>query len=55
MIAQGLNNREDASRLVIAERTAEGVQSILNKLGFNVRTQIATGAVRRGLDAVTSA
>src|SRR6202011_5699007 len=49
LIAEGLTNREIASRLVIAERTAEGhVQSILNKLGFNARTQIATWAVRRG-------
>jgi non-specific serine/threonine protein kinase len=50
LIAQGLSNREIASRLVIAERTAEGhVQSILNKLGFNSRTQIAAWAVEHGL------
>jgi DNA-binding CsgD family transcriptional regulator len=52
LIAQGLTNREIASRLVIAERTAEGhVQSILNKLGFNARTQIAAWAVEHGLRA----
>ncbi|HET9001404.1 MAG TPA: tetratricopeptide repeat protein, partial [bacterium] len=40
LVAQGLSNRAIASRLVIAERTAEGhVQSILNKLGFNSRAQ----------------
>lgn len=52
MIAEGLSNREIASRLVIAERTAEGhVQSILNKLSFNSRAQIAAWAVRRQADA----
>lgn len=52
LIAQGLTNREIASRLVIAERTAEGhVQSILNKLGFNARAQIAAWAVEHGLRA----
>jgi DNA-binding NarL/FixJ family response regulator len=49
LIAQGLSNREIAARLVIAERTAEGhVQSILNKLGFNSRAQIAAWAVEHG-------
>jgi DNA-binding CsgD family transcriptional regulator len=50
LIAQGLTNREIASRLIVAERTAEGhVQSILNKLGFNSRAQIAAWAVAHGL------
>lgn len=50
LIAQGLTNREIAARLVIAERTAEGhVQSILNKLTFNSRAQIAAWAVEHGL------
>jgi non-specific serine/threonine protein kinase len=54
LIAQGLTNREIASRLVVAERTAEGhVQSILNKLGFNSRAQIAAWAVAQGLLAVS--
>ena len=45
LIAEGLSNREIASRLVIAQRTAEGhVQSILNKLGFRSRAQIAAWA-----------
>ena len=51
LIAQGLANREIAERLVITERTAEGhVQSILNKLGFNSRVQVAAWAVSHGLD-----
>lgn len=46
LIAEGLSNREIAGRLVIAERTAEGhVQSILNKLAFNSRAQVAVWAV----------
>ena len=46
LIALGLTNREIASRLVVAERTAEGhVQSILNKLGFYSRSRIAAWAV----------
>lgn len=54
LIAQGLTNREIASRLTIAERTAEGhVQGILNKLGFNSRAQIAAWAVARGLHKVS--
>ncbi|HET9471594.1 MAG TPA: LuxR C-terminal-related transcriptional regulator, partial [Usitatibacter sp.] len=49
LIARGRSNREIAKELVIAERTAEGhVQSILNKLGFNSRAQIAAWAVERG-------
>ncbi len=50
LIAGGLTNREIASRLVIAERTAEGhVQSILNKLSVGSRAQIAVWAVEHGL------
>lgn len=50
LIAEGLSNRQIASRLVIAERTAEGhVQSILNKLAFSSRAQIAAWAVEQGL------
>jgi non-specific serine/threonine protein kinase len=46
LIAMGLTNREIASRLVVAERTAEGhVQGILNKLGFYSRSRIAAWAV----------
>jgi predicted ATPase/DNA-binding CsgD family transcriptional regulator len=50
LIARGLTNREIASSLVIAERTADAhVQHILNKLGFNTRAQIAAWVVEHGL------
>lgn len=52
LIAQGFANREIAARLVITQRTAEGhVQSILNKLGFNSRVQVAAWAIAHGLHA----
>ncbi|MEV0401309.1 LuxR C-terminal-related transcriptional regulator [Actinoallomurus sp. NPDC050550] len=42
LIAKGMSNRQIASALVVAERTAEGhVERILHKLGFHSRTQIA--------------
>jgi predicted ATPase/DNA-binding CsgD family transcriptional regulator len=42
LIADGLSNKDIASRLVIARRTAEGhVEHILTKLGFTSRAQIA--------------
>lgn len=48
LIAQGLSNKQIATRLVIAPRTAEGhVERILAKLGFSSRTQIATWATAR--------
>ena len=47
LVAQGLSNREIASRLVIAQRTVEGhVEHILAKFGFTSRAQIAA-RVRR--------
>lgn len=47
LVAEGLSNRQIASRLVISERTAEThVQHILTKLGFSSRSQIAAWAVR---------
>lgn len=50
LVAQGLTNREIGQTLVVGERTAEyHVQSILNKLGFNSRAQIAAWAVAHGL------
>jgi FixJ family two-component response regulator len=39
-VADGLTNRQIAAKLVISERTAEC--HILNKLGCNSRTQIAS-------------
>ena len=42
LVAQGLTNREIATRLFISERTAEShVEQIRGKLGFHSRTQIA--------------
>jgi predicted ATPase/DNA-binding CsgD family transcriptional regulator len=48
LVAQGLTNKQIATQLVIAPRTAEGhVERILTKLGFTSRTQIATWAAAR--------
>jgi sugar lactone lactonase YvrE len=42
LVAQGLTNREIATRLFISERTAEShVEQIRGKLGFHTRVQIA--------------
>jgi DNA-binding CsgD family transcriptional regulator len=42
MVAEGLTNKQIGARLFISERTVEShVRSILNKLGFNSRAQIA--------------
>ena len=42
LIADGLSNKQIGTRLFISERTADShVRSILNKLGFNSRAQIA--------------
>jgi predicted ATPase/DNA-binding NarL/FixJ family response regulator len=42
LVADGLSNKQIGARLFISERTVENhVRSILNKLGFNSRTQIA--------------
>jgi DNA-binding NarL/FixJ family response regulator len=49
-LSQGISNREIAEILVLSERTVENhVQNILNKLGFDSRSQIAVWAVERGL------
>lgn len=46
LVAEGLSNREIASRLVIAPRTADShVEHILTKLGFSSRTQVAAWVV----------
>ena len=48
LVAQGQTNKQIASHLVISPRTAEGhVQSILAKLGFTSRTQIAAAFARQ--------
>jgi predicted ATPase/DNA-binding CsgD family transcriptional regulator len=42
LVANGLSNKQIGARLFISERTVEShVRSILNKLGFNSRAQIA--------------
>ena len=48
LIAEGLSNRQIGARLFISERTVDShVRSILNKLGFNSRAQIAGWVARR--------
>jgi DNA-binding NarL/FixJ family response regulator len=42
LVADGLSNKEIGPRLFISESTVESqVRSIMNKLGFNSRAQIA--------------
>ena len=42
LVAEGLSNKQIGARLFISERTVDShVRSILNKLGFNTRAQIA--------------
>ena len=42
LVAEGLGNKQIGGRLFISERTVDGhIRNILNKLGFNSRTQIA--------------
>lgn len=55
LIARGLSNREIARALLIGHRTvATHVQSILNKLGVDRRSQIAAWAVAHGLHTPAS-
>jgi predicted ATPase/DNA-binding CsgD family transcriptional regulator len=50
LVAEGLSNKQIAARLFISERTVDShVRSILNKLGFNSRAQIA-GWIASGAD-----
>jgi non-specific serine/threonine protein kinase len=50
LVMRGLTNRQIAATLVISERTADGhVASILSKLGFATRSQIAAWAVGQQL------
>ena len=42
LVAEGLSNKQIGARLFISERTVDShVRTILNKLGFNSRAQIA--------------
>lgn len=48
LITEGASNRQIAAQLTISEKTvAAHVQNILNKLGFDSRTQVAAWATRR--------
>jgi DNA-binding NarL/FixJ family response regulator len=50
LVAQGKSNQEMAEALVLSEHTiATHVGNILNKLGFDSRTQIAAWAIEKGL------
>lgn len=52
LIAEGLTNRDIAERLFLSERTAQGhVQSILRKLGFSSRSQVAVWFVSNSPEA----
>jgi predicted ATPase/DNA-binding CsgD family transcriptional regulator len=56
LVAQGLSNREIASKLVISQRTAEThVEHILTKLGFTSRAQIAAWVVEEEARSGSSA
>ncbi|HVW44674.1 MAG TPA: LuxR C-terminal-related transcriptional regulator [Amycolatopsis sp.] len=49
LIAEGLSNKQIATRLVISQRTAEGhVENVLSKLGFQSRTQVAAWYATKG-------
>jgi class 3 adenylate cyclase len=55
LVAGGRSNRQIAEQLVISERTAEKhISSILTKLRFEARSQIAVWAVEHKLSAVTA-
>ena len=48
LVARAMTNRQIAEQLVLSERTVEThVRSILAKLGFSTRTEIATWSLRR--------
>jgi DNA-binding NarL/FixJ family response regulator len=50
LLAQGLQNREIAARLVISERTVKfHVSSLMHKLGASNRTEVVSLAAQRGL------
>jgi DNA-binding NarL/FixJ family response regulator len=55
LVAQALSNRQIADRLVLSERTVEThVHSILAKLNFSTRTEIATWVLRTSSAAPTT-
>jgi DNA-binding CsgD family transcriptional regulator len=51
LVALAMSNRQIAEQLVLSERTVEThVRSILAKLGYSTRTEIATWSLRRAND-----
>lgn len=55
MIAQGLNNREIAGKIMISDKTVKThVSNILSKLGLEDRTQAAIWAIKHGLGSTDS-
>ncbi len=56
LVAEGLSNRDIATRLVISQRTAEAhVEHILAKLGFTKRAQIAAWLTGQRMPATAAA
>ena len=54
LVAEGLTNREIASRLFISERTAEShVEQLRSKLGVRSRSQVAAWVTAQGQQPVT--
>jgi DNA-binding CsgD family transcriptional regulator len=54
LVAEGLSNRQIASRLRLSERTAENhVTNILNKLGFDSRARIAAWYTARSSEVAS--
>lgn len=52
LVADALSNRQIAERLYISERTVEShVRNILTKLGMKSRTEVASWALKQGLNA----
>jgi NarL family two-component system response regulator LiaR len=50
LVAQGLSNREIATKLVISEKTVKThISNLLGKLGQEDRTKLAIYAIRKGL------
>ncbi|HVQ48752.1 MAG TPA: response regulator transcription factor, partial [Mycobacterium sp.] len=55
LVAQGRSNREIATELFIAEKTARNhVERVYTKLGVNNRTQASLAAIDRGLASFPS-